>query len=133
MVVLTAVPTAFQAQVVAARLGADGILWQLRSLVGAPYNIGGVEVLVPADQLAEARDLLLVDEVEAALESADPDTAESAGPPRHGATPALKALVDVRPAPRQRHRVVVRATRLSIIVVVTVICCAVIATKFMIP
>jgi hypothetical protein len=129
MVVLTAVPTAFQAQVLAARLGADGILWQLRSLVGAPYNIGGVEVLVPADQLAEARDLLLVDEVEAALEPADPDEAKSAEPHTGEATQPSAAFVDSAPTPRQHHRLRVRAMRFGIVVVVAVICVAVLTVK----
>lgn len=130
MVVLTAVPTPFEAQVLAARLGADGILWQLRSLVGAPYNIGGVEVLVPANQLAEARDLLLVDEVEAALESADPDAEPTDAHALEGAAASARVIG----ATRAPHRgLLVRTTRLWLVVVVAVICCAVLATKFLVP
>lgn len=80
MVSLTTVPTEFGARVLMARLGADGVVCQLRSAVGAPYHLGGTEVLVPADQFSQARELLLVDEVESALEGGWGDDAAAAGP-----------------------------------------------------
>ena len=45
----------FEAKLLAARLGADGILWQTRGIVDSIYPFGGIDVLVPSDQLADAR------------------------------------------------------------------------------
>jgi|SRR5690554_4065358 len=73
MVRLAVVPTAFEAQLLAARLGSEGLLWQLRGNVGGPYPVGPVEVLVRPDDLAVACELLLVDEVELAFEELDDD------------------------------------------------------------
>jgi hypothetical protein len=68
MVHLRTVPDAFHARVIAARLGADGIITELRGAVGGPYPIGSVSIWVsPADQPI-ASDLLLADELEAAFE-----------------------------------------------------------------
>jgi hypothetical protein len=63
-----------QAQIIGARLGAVGIVWELRPTVGAPYAVGAVEVLVESDRVDEARALLLADEVEPVFA----DEAESA-------------------------------------------------------
>ena len=65
MVHLLTVGGAFQAKVVAARLGAVGIVTSLRGGVDGPYPMGDVEVLVDADDEDLARQLLLADEVEA--------------------------------------------------------------------
>jgi hypothetical protein len=51
----------FEAKVVTARLGADGILWELRGIVDGMYPMGGIDVLVPIDELEVAR-LSLLDE-----------------------------------------------------------------------
>ena len=68
MVHLRTVPDVFHARVIAARLGADGILTELRGAVGGPYPFGSVSVWVtPADQEI-ACELLLADELEAAFE-----------------------------------------------------------------
>jgi putative signal transducing protein len=65
MVHLTTVGSMFEARVVMARLGAEGILTQLRGAgEGLPLP-GPVEVLVVADQAGEARELMLADQVEA--------------------------------------------------------------------
>jgi hypothetical protein len=49
-----------------ARLGAEGILTQLRGSHDGPYPLPGpVEVLVASDQVDEARELLMADQVEA--------------------------------------------------------------------
>jgi len=65
MVHLRTVPDVFHARVIAARLGADGILTELRGAVGGPYPIGSVSVWVtPADEEI-ASELLLADELEA--------------------------------------------------------------------
>ncbi len=53
----------------AARLGANGVLCQLRGDGMDPsYPFGNVDVLVAEDDIAVARELLLGDEVEAAFE-----------------------------------------------------------------
>ncbi len=63
MVHLTTVSGAFRARVVAARLGADGILVQLRGDWGTTYPVGGpVEILVEPERLEVARELLDADE-----------------------------------------------------------------------
>lgn len=48
----------FEAKVLAARLGADGIIWQMRGIVDGIYPIGEIDVLVPASELDDARVLL---------------------------------------------------------------------------
>ncbi len=58
MVPVLRVPDAFSAKVVAARLGADGIVWQLRGAVDGPYPVGAIDVLVDADDADVARELL---------------------------------------------------------------------------
>jgi hypothetical protein len=68
MVHLRTVPDAFHARVIAARLGADGILTELRGAIGGPYPIGAVSVWVSVDDEPIATELLLVDELEAAFE-----------------------------------------------------------------
>ena len=66
MVPLTITASAFEAQVLCARLGADGILTQMRGDMQGPYPLPGlVTVLVEADRVDDARQLLLVDQVEA--------------------------------------------------------------------
>ncbi len=70
MVPLTTVPSAFHARVIAARIGSEGIVCELRGGVDGPYPMGDVHVLVPEDELGDARDLLLADDVESAFEDA---------------------------------------------------------------
>jgi hypothetical protein len=66
MVHLTTASGSFHARVLAARLGADGILTELRGDAAGPYPLHHeVEVLVPVDDLDVARELLLVDDIEA--------------------------------------------------------------------
>jgi hypothetical protein len=68
MVYLTTVSGTFHAYVVVARLGADGILTELRGDMGGTYPLGGqVEVFVESELAEQARHLLLADEVAAAL------------------------------------------------------------------
>lgn len=69
MVRLTTVAGAFHARVLAARLGADGILTELRGNVEGPYpGMGLVDVYVEAERHDDAAVLLLADEVDAAFE-----------------------------------------------------------------
>jgi len=66
---------AFHARVIAARLGAEGIPSQLRGAVDGPYPcLGDVSVYVCDRDLDEAAEILLVDEVEAALSVVEADT-----------------------------------------------------------
>ena len=65
----------FHARVVAARLGSEGIVTQLRGNVDGPYPMGSVEVLVTEDDLEAARELLLADEVESSFDTAEADEA----------------------------------------------------------
>jgi hypothetical protein len=48
----------FEAKVLTARLGAEGIIWQFRGIVDSVYPLGGIDVLVPVDELDDARTLL---------------------------------------------------------------------------
>jgi hypothetical protein len=68
MVHLRTVNTAFHAQVIAARLGADGIPTQLLGNIDGPYPLGDVSVWVSKEDAESARELLLADEVEAAFD-----------------------------------------------------------------
>jgi hypothetical protein len=71
MVPLTTVGSSFEARVVMARLGADGILTQSRGGGDGTYPLPGpVQVLVVVDQADEARELLLADQVEAIFDDA---------------------------------------------------------------
>ncbi len=91
MVHLTTAAAAFEAQVLMARLGADGIVCQLRGAVDGPLAFGTVDVLVEADDLPTACELLLVDDAEHAFHEA---SAGGAGPVGFGARDiVLLALV----------------------------------------
>jgi hypothetical protein len=72
MAPLTWVAGVFRAEVLAARLGAEGIDAQLRGAVANAYGLtmgdmARVDVYVPEDQLEDARYVLLADEVDDAL------------------------------------------------------------------
>jgi hypothetical protein len=71
MVHLRTVHTAFHARVIAARLGADGIVTQLRGAVDGPYPVGDVSVWVAEHDAECASELLMADEVEAAFDLPD--------------------------------------------------------------
>jgi hypothetical protein len=72
MVALVTGSTPFEAKVLVARLGAEGILWELRGEVDSIYPVGrGVDVLVAEDDAEAARELLLGDEVDAAFVDED--------------------------------------------------------------
>jgi hypothetical protein len=75
MVHLRTVHNTFHARVIAARLGADGIVTQLRGSVDGPYPIGDVSVWVDEDDAACAQELLLADEVESAFDVPEGDEA----------------------------------------------------------
>jgi hypothetical protein len=69
LVPFTTVGSVFEGRVMVARLGAEGILAQLRGANDGPYPLPGpVEVLVASDQVDEARELLMADQVEAVFD-----------------------------------------------------------------
>ena len=75
MVPVAKVADAFGARVLAARLGSDGIVTQLRGGgLDGPYPMGDVEVLVSAADLEVAREILLADEVESAFDDMEAPT-----------------------------------------------------------
>ncbi len=72
MVHLVSVHDEFHARVIAARLGSDGILTELRGALDGPYpTLGEVRVYVEEEALPAARELLLADEVESAFDADD--------------------------------------------------------------
>ncbi len=81
---LTTVVGSFHGRIVAARLSAEGVSSELRGLSDGPYPFPGeVDVLVPADQLELAREILLADAVDAAFqETGDPARRGRRRPPR---------------------------------------------------
>lgn len=64
---VTTAAGAFEARVIAARLGSEGVVWELRGNVDGPFAFGAVEVLVAADDYDTAREILLADEVESSF------------------------------------------------------------------
>jgi len=80
MVRLATVSSSFHARVIAARLGSEGIVTDLRGNVDGVYPVGDVHVYVDQEDLAEAQEVLMVDEVESAFD--DPDEGAELGPPK---------------------------------------------------
>ncbi len=58
MVPIATAADPFEAKLLAARLGAEGIVWELRGNVDGVYPIGPFQVLVEADAAGAAHDLL---------------------------------------------------------------------------
>jgi hypothetical protein len=58
MVLLLTTLDQFEARVLVARLGADGVLWELRGGHDGPYPMGPVHVYVDAEDLARAQELV---------------------------------------------------------------------------
>ena len=87
MVPLTTAANPLAARILAAHLGAEGIVWQLRGNVDGPYPVGPVEVLVPADDLELARavvasadaDAVTVADDETGIDGSDGRDVEAAG------------------------------------------------------
>ena len=91
MVHLVSVSHPFHARVIAARLGSDGILTELRGAVDGPYPaMGEVRVYVDEHDLPVARELLLADQVESAFD----DDTDGPGRPLP-AVPAWLAVMAV--------------------------------------
>ncbi len=99
---LTTISGSFQAKVVAARLGAEGIPAQLRGGVDGIYPIfDEVMIYVRADQvdlarevlLADAREADLADAVDALFEDGDAEGEQADAPVGHGRALAVAVLV----------------------------------------
>ena len=73
MVRLATVRTTFHARVIAARLGAEGIVTDLRGNVDGIYPMGDVHVFVSEEDLPPAQELLMADEVESAFDDEGSD------------------------------------------------------------
>ena len=80
MVRLATVGSSFHARVIAARLGSEGIVTDLRGNIDGLYPVGDVHVYVDQQDLADAQELLMVDEVESAFD--EPDEAYEQGTPK---------------------------------------------------
>ena len=73
MVRLITVRNPFHARVIAARLGAEGMVTELRG-VDDLYPVGDIHVFVSEEDLPAAQELLMADEVESAFDDPEPDT-----------------------------------------------------------
>ena len=84
MVVVASASTRFEADLYAAKLGAHGVLWEIRSreLVPTTHPIGWLEVLVPAEEADEAAAVLAIDEHDLVGDAAE----------RPRLTPAVRTL-----------------------------------------
>lgn len=72
MVPLATTRSAFEAQVLGARLGSEGILWQVRGgSADSMYPVGAVDVLVAAEDLEKAHEVLLVGEADEWFDDGD--------------------------------------------------------------
>jgi sugar/nucleoside kinase (ribokinase family) len=96
MVRLTTVGTSFHARVIAARLGSEGIVTDLRGNVDGFYPVGNVHVFVDTEDLDEAKEILMVDDVESAFD--EPEDIPELGAPKElwlilGAVLAIAAVI----------------------------------------
>jgi hypothetical protein len=82
MVRLATVGSSFHARVIAARLGSEGIVTDLRGNVDGLYPVGDVHVYVDEADLDDAKELLMVDEVESAFDDEAADDGAEVGTPR---------------------------------------------------
>ena len=78
MVRLVTVNSSFHARVIAARVGAEGIVTELRGNLDGPYPMGDVHVFVAEEDLPSASELLMADEVESAFD--DEEEVAAGGP-----------------------------------------------------
>jgi len=83
----------FEAKVIAAQLGSEGVVWELRGDVDGLYPVGGIEVLVPSEEAALARDVLAAARDEGGNEAAGSFTSASRRRPRPAVAVAALALV----------------------------------------
>ena len=76
---MATVGSSFHARVIAARLGSEGIVTDLRGNLDGLYPVGAVYVYVDKDDLAEAQEILMLDDVESAFD--EEYLAEGGAPP----------------------------------------------------
>lgn len=95
MVRLATVAHPFHARVIAARVGCEGIVTELRGSVDGPYPMGDVHVYVPELDLPVAQELLLADEVESAFDDEDVVERGIAAPPLWLLVPAALLLAAI--------------------------------------
>jgi hypothetical protein len=67
MVRLLTAANAMEARIIAARLGSEGIVWELRGPVDGPFAIGPIEILVDAEGLEAANEMMLAADVESSF------------------------------------------------------------------
>jgi hypothetical protein len=92
MCYLTTVVGSFHGRVLAARLGAEGVIVVLKGATDGPMPFqSNVDVLVPADQLTLAREILLADAVDDAFGDDEPDRQRSRR--LHGLPAAVAVLL----------------------------------------
>ncbi|MDQ2825913.1 MAG: hypothetical protein M3Y04_02915 [Actinomycetota bacterium] len=91
--------TSFHARVIAARLGTEGIVTDLRGNIDGLYPVGDTHVYVGEDDLPEAQEILMVDDVESAFDAAE-DPVDFTAPPALwlvlAAIVAMAAVIFVR-------------------------------------
>lgn len=94
---LTTVQGSFHGRVLAARLGAEGIVVELRGMSEGPYPLqGAVEVFVCEAQLDLAREILLADAVDAAVDAESVELQYSSMQPQGDDTPQEDDSVGIR-------------------------------------
>ncbi|MGD0082595.1 MAG: hypothetical protein ABSD78_05285 [Acidimicrobiales bacterium] len=138
---LTTVLGSFHGRVLAARLGAEGVLVVLRGATDGPYPIQGtVDVLVPADQLKFAREILLADAVDDAFGGLDLAELTLDGLPDDSATSTMTSqdgsdgdrspegtnrseafALQAAPHARQRHQARIHGAAAMLVVVVVLV------------
>ena len=69
MVRLLTAANAMEARIIAARLGSEGIVWELRGSVDGPFAIGPIEIFVDAEGLEAANEMMLAADVESSFVS----------------------------------------------------------------
>jgi len=80
MVRLATVSSSFHARVIAARLGTEGIVTDLRGNIDGLYPVGDVHVFVGEDDLPDAQEILMADDVESAFDAPE-ETVDFTAPP----------------------------------------------------
>jgi hypothetical protein len=95
MVRLATVTSSFHARVIAARIGAEGMVTELRGNLDGPYPMGEVHVYVAEDDLPSAQELLMADEVESAFDDPDDSFYLSRSPALWIVVAAVLAIIGV--------------------------------------
>jgi hypothetical protein len=100
MVRLATVRSTFHARVIAARLGAEGMVTELRGNVDGIYPVGDVHVFVTEEDLEAAQELLMADEVESAFDEGCDHSTRLPAPPTWVYLAALLLLATLALATR---------------------------------